>query len=230
MTDPKILIIFRGGYNRVSNVEFVAKNIKQYIIEPLKYSNLKFNVLFSTYNENSEKLEIYKKYLEPSKIFFTSNGQIINFKESLENIKTIYEEYSHIVFLRFEAIYKIPIRTWNFFNREGLILPFKEDTPAIFNRHGWYNDSIIILSTSFYLKIKEAVLTASNHLFQPATTLHNLANIVKLYDKSIPIEVLVDGFFQSNSPGFPQIDGHLSPFYILVHYPYYGSDRTIYGV
>ena len=226
----KILIIFRGGYSRVPDPEFVCKNIEQYIVLPLSKDKHIFDVVFSTYNENPQKLEIFNKHLNPIKTFFTQNGQIINFKETLNNIKPLYDEYDYILFLRFEAIYKIPINEWNFQNKEGLILPFKEHTEKLFNETGWYNDNIIIVSKSSFETFYHSIIQAGHNLFHPDNTLHNIVNIIRRNDNTIQVHCLVDGYFQSNVSYCPQIEGHMSPLYILVHYPYTGKDRHLFGL
>jgi len=226
----KILIIFRGGYSRVPDPEFVCKNIENYILLPLIKNNDTFDIVFSTYNENPQKLEFFNKHLNPIKTFFTQNGQIINFKETLNNINGLYGDYDYILFLRFEAIYKIPINEWNFQNKEGLILPFKEDTKELFDESGWYNDNIIIVSKSSFEMFYQGIIHADYSLFNPSNTLHNIVNIIRKNNNSIQVHCLVDGYFQANVSYCPQIEGHMSPLYILVHYPYIGKDKHLFGL
>ena len=221
-----VLIIFRGSYTRVQDPIFVCKNIQSKVLRALAEKDLKYDVFFSTYNDDFEKLTVYKKALSPKRIYFSQNGQVINFKETLEFIDPFVKSYKFIVFLRFEAIYKLPITEWNFFDKSGLILPFKEDTGALFDKTGWYNDSIIILSSDIFFNFKNSLFACAKEMFQPENTLHNLANIVLKYDKTIPVSCLFDGYFQSNHSHYPQSDDHLSPLYILVHYPYNGSDKN----
>jgi len=231
MESKKILIVFRGGYTRVTNVEHVCKNINTYIIEPLRSENYIPDIIFSTYNENLRKLDIYTRYLSPKKILFTNkyDNQVPNFKETLNNMKSIYSEYSYIIFLRFEAIYKIPITKWNFYNKIGVILPFKEDSKEMFEKVQWYNDNIIIISNNYFQQCADIIIQAPTHLFTPGGgTLHNIPNILHRIDNTIPIHCLVDGFYQSNSITYDNYDEHVSPLYILVHYPYLGKDKYLF--
>lgn len=225
-----VLIVFRGGYSRVKAPNFVCQNVCKFIFNSLQSLGFSYDVFFSTYNDNPVHLKIYKKAFNPKKIFFTANGQINNFKETLVRIKPFVHKYKFVIFLRFEAIYKIPINKWNFFDKKGLILPFKEDTEALYKATGWYNDSIIICSTCFFSDLYFSVLNAAANMYQPENTLHNLANTLLHYNKDIPIHTLVEGFFQSNHWNFPQEDSHLSPLFILVHHPYKGSDKAFFGL
>lgn len=227
---PKLLIVFRGGYERVPDTEFVCENIKEYIFKPLSNNNIKYDVVFSTYNNDSQKLLIYKKNLMPINIFFTQNGQIINFKETLKNVKSLSSYYNHVILLRFEAIYKISIFEWDFFNKNGVILPFKEDNEELFNKTGWYNDNIIIVSGIYFNKFCDIIYNAPYESFTPEHTLHNIVNIIHNSDKTIPVYCLISGYFQANNPNFVQDDKKLSPIYVLVHYPYHGKDKQLIGL
>jgi hypothetical protein len=231
MESKKILIVFRGGYTRVPNVEHVCKNIIEYIIEPLRSDNYVPDVLFSTYKEDLPKLDIYKQYLSPIQITFTNSHirQITNFKETLHNIKSLYSQYSYIIFLRFEAIYKIPISKWNFYNKTGIFFPFKEDSKKLFEEKQWYNDNIIIISNNYFEQCANILIQAPTHVFTPGgITLHNIPTILHQIDSTIPIHCLVEGFYQSNSITYDNYDEHVSPLYILVHYPYLGKDKDLF--
>jgi len=228
MESKKILIVFRGGYTRVQNIEHVCKNIIEYIIDPLRLDNYVPDIIFSTYRDDLAKLDIYTKHLSPILTTFTNGTirQITNFKETLNTIKSIYSQYSYIIFLRFEAIYKIPITKWDFYNKTGVLFPFKEDSKEIFEKYQWYNDNIIIISNNFYQQCADILISAPTHLFSPGgITLHNIPTILHQTDATIPIHCLVEGFYQSNSITYDNYDEHVSPLYILVHYPYLGKDR-----
>ena len=227
----KVLIVFRGGYERVTDVEFICKNIQMYVQNPLLENNTNaMDIVFSTYNNDITKLHRFTEILQPKKTFFTHSGQITNFKETLNHIEPLTKDYDCIVFLRFEAIYKKPIVEWNCIEKDGLCLPFKEDTKELFAATGWHNDNIITVSTNHFANFCKGIHTAQGNLFMPPNTLHNLANMLKTSYPDIPIHCMVDGYYQSNSIQFTQSDEHLSPLYILTHYPYHGKDKQLYGL
>jgi len=230
MQSNKILLVFRGSYSRVKNIDHVCKNINTYIIEPLLLHNYLPDIVFSTYNDDLAKLDIYKKYLSPKQILFTNSyiHQLTNFKETLHTIKSIYSEYTYILFLRFEAIYKISISKWNFYNKIGVILPFKNNSKEHFEKTQWYDDNIIIFSNDYYEQCSNILINASTHIFIPEFTLHNIPTILHQTDTTIPIHCIVEGFFESNSITYDNYDEHVSPLYILVHYPYLGKDKDLF--
>lgn len=198
---------------------------------------LDHDIVFSTYNDSLSKLDEFTVHLRPSKTFFTPQvNQRVNFQATLRNVLPLIEmndvnntSYDYIIFLRFEAIYKLPLEEWNFRGKHGLIVPFKEDSEGLFKREGFYNDNIIIVSNSMIHQFADAILTGPPQMF-PSNNLHNIANIIKLKYPAMQVHCLVDGYFQSNTDYCTQVEGHLSPLYILTHYPYKGRDAALYGL
>jgi len=232
--DPNKISLFRGTFNKVEDPTKICINILKYIIEPLHSNNIDTDIIFCTYQTNLDKLKIYETYLKPIKIIYTNNGQNINFKESLMFIKDIYDTYDYIIFLRFDVIYKMNIIDWNISNKDGLILPFKEDSEHVFKTKNYYGDVIIIIHKLSYLNFLNAFnLAFNNHLNDYIVCgganiiLHNLVSIVQKYNPNTNINTIVDGYYQSNT-GVPENDIRLSPIYIQVKYTYYGSDKSLY--
>ena len=222
----KVLLVFRGDYNLVTDPTFVCNNIQKYITEPMKENNIGVDIIFCTYKSNLDKLKIYELSLKPNKIYFTSNGQIINFKESLTLVKDMHCLYDYVIFLRFDAIYKTDINKWNIFNREGVTLPFKEDSEGLFNSHGFYSDIIIIIHKLSFLDVVNSVTHAGLDMF-PCNTLHAIGTIIKKQYSDIKINTILDGYYQSNTQ-YPSDDIRLSPLHILVKHPYSGSDKHLF--
>jgi len=194
-----LLIIFRGGYNRIDDPETVTFNINKFIIEPLKRDN-KVTVLFSSYLEDEEKLEVFKQKLKPETVVLNDRvehtGQIINFKQTLSVIESVYSNYDYVLFLRFEIIYKMSVLEWDIFTKRGLIVPYREESEETFNGTHWYSDTIIIISSEFYIPFSQSIISADLDYFTPHYTLHNIANIMP---QTIPVHVIIPGYYNSNT-------------------------------
>jgi hypothetical protein len=188
---------------------------------------LDHDIVFSTYTDDIPKLEEFKKHLQPKACHLTPRlpSQNHNFKHTLPLLD--YQNYDYIVFLRFEAIYKIPLSEWEFQGKTGLILPFKEYSKEMFDREGFYNDNIIIVSTSVYQDFMNAVVK-SEHYY--CATLHNLATNVRNIAPHIQVHCLVEGYYQSNSDNHPFIEAIVCPLYILVHHKYFAKDAERFGL
>jgi len=193
----KILIVFRAGYSRITDPETVINNIQKYILKPL--SQHKVTVIFSTYNEDSSKLNVYKEKLRPEHVYIhqknqDNNGQVINFKDQtlplLENV-----DHDYVFFLRFEMIYKLNVFDWGIFNKEGMFFPYKEDNEDLFTKHNWYSDTIIIVSKKYFDIFRKTIMSTPLDDFIPLYTLHNIANLVK----DVPVHCIIDGYYNSNT-------------------------------
>ena len=234
----RYLIIFRGHHSLKENrkgiahsgivdPKFVCNNIQRYILEPLK-SNNNVDIMFSTYNSNLENLKIFQSYLSPIKTFFTNNGQIINFKETLGLLSNIYDTYDHIIFLRFDIIYKKNILEWNFFDKEGIIYPFKEE--SLEESHSltrYYGDAIIIVSKSWFLNVSECIIKCHISEFIPEGGFHNTPFLIQKSFPHIKIHTIVEGYYQSYT-GLELGNPRINPIFIQVRYNYYQSDKAYY--
>lgn len=227
----KSLIIFRGDYSYVTTPEVVCKNLLKYIVSPMREKNHVIDVIFCTYQSNLDKLKIYEEFLNPIGIHFTETGQINNFKASLQIVKDTYEKniYDHILFLRFDVIYKINIDDWNIFNNDGITFPFKEDTIELFNSYKYYSDIIIILSNSIFLDVANFLINTNNQAYRPPNCLHNIFQIVQSNNNTIRVHTILDGYYQSNTMLTPN-DPRLSPLHIQVKYEYRGKDKDLYFI
>lgn len=218
----KTLFVFRGGF-RKRNIEpeLVCRNIHKNIFKPLIENNNNYDVVFQTYN--FPELEIFKNNYNPINVYITeqkNSTQIINFSNALENIKPIYENYDNIVFLRFEVIYKKPIFESNILNNEGLILPYKEDSEELFKSHEYYSDIIICITKKYFLDFFHIVNSKPNKF-----TIGALHEIGKFCKDKMPINSIIDGYWQSSS-GWRRNDSRLSPLFVLTHHPYpYSQDE-----
>lgn len=231
----KILIVFRGACDRVSDINHVCKNVIKNIIKPLENmgndaeehststSKSNVDVLFFTYDDDLNKLKIYESYFNPKKIYFTQNGQIENFKEALTILENYYKSYDHILFLRFDIIYKMTIRELFCF-QSGITLSFKEDSIHFFNERNLYGDVIICISCSYFPKIITALLETKTEDY---CFLHSIGSTINKKFPDVPINTMVDGYYQSNT-SIPVDDQRLNPIYIQVRHPYHGKDRLQY--
>jgi hypothetical protein len=227
----KFLIVFRGGYDRITDPGFLCRNVIKQIIEPLTQDGHTVETIFFTYNTDPAKLKIYSDNLHPKNISFTSSGQIINFKEALHGLKPIYSEYDYILFFRFELIYKMNIMEWNLFDKEGVILPYKEACYERGTPGELYGDNIIIFTKKYFMQIVDLMLNPTWPYFGNGinATLHNIGTHIKNNHPDIPLHCIVDGYYQSFSR-LPPGDIRLNPLYIQMHYAigYNGTDADLW--
>lgn len=219
----KILVVFRGGFRkRKIESELICRNIYKNIFKPLLENNHQYDIIFQTYN--FPELEIFKSNFKPLNVYITDSNistQIINFNNALDNVNPIYENYDHIIFLRFEIIYKKPIFDSNILNIEGLILPYKEDSESLFKSHEYYSDIIICISKKYFMDFYDIVNSKPSKF-----TIGPLHEIGKVCKHKIPINCIIDGYWQS-STGWKMDDPRLSPLFILTHHPYPYSDNEM---
>lgn len=224
----KVLIIFRGDYSIVDYPSMVCKNIHTYIIQPLIEQKINFDTMFSTYNTDLAKLAVYESAFNPIKIQFSEyvseHGQVKNFKDALLMANDTYTLYEYILFLRFDIIYKINIKEWNIFGKDGIILPYKENSEGTFVEQGFYGDCIIVFSQSVFIDALYSLMSAKlNEFF----LLHNIAYLIQRRSIDIDVHTILNHYYQSNT-GLLEGDKRLNPIYIQVKYEYYGSDKYIY--
>ena len=218
----KFLFVFRGGF-RKRNIEpeLICRNIHKNIFKPLLENNHEYDIVFQTYNFS--ELEIFKNNFKPLNVYVTESNtstQIINFNNALDNIKPIYENYDIIIFLRFEVIYKKNILEWDIFNNEGLTLPYKEDSEELFKSHEFYSDIVICITKKYFTDFYDIVNSKPTKFTIGA--IHEIGRVCK---HKIPINCIVDGYWQSSS-GWKRDDRRLSPLFILTHHPYpYSQDE-----
>jgi hypothetical protein len=221
--NKKFLVAFRGAYDYVKNPTMVCYNIIKNVITSTTYD---VDVYFFTYDNDLDKLKIYDYYLKPKKIYFTEDGQIENFKESLQILENYYKNYDYVLFLRFDIIYKMPIL--NLCTKDGITFTYKEDTIEIFKTFGLYGDVIICISSSHFSEIRNALLCENAGVeYFPHRTLHSLSSIINKRFPNVPTNTMIDGYYQSNT-SMPVGDQRLNPIYIQVRHPYHGIDRLLY--
>lgn len=221
-SNKKFLVAFRGAYDYVKNPTMVCENIIKNIITSSPHD---VDVYFFTYDNDLDKLKIYDSYLKPKKIYFTKDGQIENFKESLQILENYYKTYDYVLFLRFDIIYKMPIL--NFCSKDGITVTYKEDGIEMFQRHGLYGDVIICISSSRFSEISKSLLCESAMAEYLIPTLHSICSIINRRFPDVPINTMIDGYYQSNT-SLPVDDKRLNPIYIQVKYQYNGKDRLQY--
>ena len=217
------LVVFRGDYTEVKWPEAVCKNIHKCIIAPMKEQGILTDIMFCTYPSDMEKLKIYETYFNPVNIHYTKSGQIVNFKESLKLVHRIYQKYDYVIFLRFDIIYKMNINEWNIFTKEGVILPYRENS-KLYPTGKFYGDAIIVISKSALLEVAYNLLACNIDTF---ICLHNISTIIQIKSPDIIIHTIIDGSYQSNT-GLRMGDLRLNPIYIQVKYAYVGADKHLY--
>jgi hypothetical protein len=228
----KVLIVLRGGCSRVNNPLVICKNIEVQILNPLRMKGYHVDCIFSTTSKGDPKLDVYSEYLKPLTTFYTSNGQIVNFKETLWNLRNIYSNYVQIVFLRFEIVYKINIDEMNIMKNTGLMLPFKEDGEELFRTHKYYGDCIIIICSLHFSNILDTFVEADFHTISTGfghDILHRIVDVILSKFPETPICCILNGFFQSNT-NYPADNPKLNPLYILTHYPYCGDKQYLLDI
>ena len=219
-----ILIVFRGGYNRVKQPHAVSNNINKYIIDPLRELN-NVDIIFCTYSYDIKKLQVYKDKLNPKAIHYVRDGQYNNFIDALNITKDIYDKYDYIIYLRFELIYKRNIIEWDILNKEGMIFPYKEDCESWYKKSKLYGDCIVIFSKNYYIDILNILL--SNDSEFRGENLHDIEYVVHKRSPNIPMYCILPNTYNSNT-ALKLNDPALSPLYIGTCWPYYGNDLDLY--
>jgi hypothetical protein len=170
-----------------------------------------------------EKLDILTRELTPKAIHYTEEGQIINFKKAVKDISLRYSQYDYVIFLRFEIVYKIDILKWNIFSQSGVIFPFKENCITLFNARNLYSDIIIAVSNEYLQQFSAVLDSADSSEYTNTNSLHNLATIIQRHDYDLPIRIMIEGFYQSNT-SLEGEDERLNPMFIMLHFRYRGRD------
>ena len=224
--NDSVLIIFRGGCSRVNDPTLVCKNIELQVLNPLR-SRVNVDIIFSTSSKGDPKVDTFRTHLQPKQIIYTASGQIVNFQETLLNLQNIYSRYTHIIFLRFELLYKVSFDSLSILDTNGLRLPYKEDSQELFDSHKYYGDCIIMISTDHFANVSKALLDAD---FDTISTgkghdiLHRIVTVVLAAFPETPVTCILDGFFQSNTH-YCGNSIKLNPLYIMTHYPYCGDKQ-----
>jgi hypothetical protein len=229
--NESVLIVFRGGCSRVNNPALICKNIDMQILRPLR-SRVNVDIIFSTTSKEDPTLQTFNSLLRPIEIFYTSSGQIVNFQETLMQLQDKYLKYTHILFLRFEIIYKVSFDTLNILDTIGIRLPYKEDSQALFDSHKYYGDCIIVVSRDHFANISKALLDADFNTISTGyghDILHRIVSVILASFPETPVSCILDGFFQSNT-NYPADNIKLNPLYILTHYPYCGDKSYLLDI
>lgn len=219
----KVLLVFRGGYSKIDPV-LLSKNIQDKVYTPLRENGIEYSTLFYTYPTDSEKLNTLKEYLVPSEVNYTEEGQIINFKEAVQDICKRHDSYDYTIFLRFEIVYKLDIMKWNIFTQAGVMFPFKENCFALFSSTNQYSDIIIAISKEYIKPLRSVLDQAHSTEYTNTNTLHNLGTIINRHDYDIPVLCMLEGYYQSNT-SLEADDERLNTMFIMLHYRYNGRDK-----
>jgi len=221
----KVLLAFRGGFSRIQP-KYLCKNIRDKIFAPLEANGIDYTTVFFTNTYDASKCDALKEGLKPESIYMTQDGQLNNFNQAINTIVSTYTTYDYIVFLRFELIYKIDILRWNIF-QEGFVVPYKENCPLVFSVSNLYSDTIICISKDYVERVKTVYSNFFMKEHLHGESLHDFVTWLQLYDKSIPIHCMLDGFYQSNT-GLEAGDDRINPLYIMSHFKYLAYDRDQY--
>jgi hypothetical protein len=115
------------------------------------------------------------------------------------------------------------INEWNIFTKEGVILPYRENS-KLYPTGKFYGDAIIVISKSALLEVAYNLLACNIDTF---ICLHNISTIIQIKSPDIIIHTIIDGSYQSNT-GLRMGDLRLNPIYIQVKYAYVGADKHLY--
>ena len=220
-----ILIVFRGNCNRYDNIDLIVSNFIKKIKLPLTNNNYIVDIILSTYKNELNFLEKFKKYLEP--IFINLlDGQSTQKDLFFNTIKFIknncdYTKYEKIIFLRFDIIYKVDILHWNIFDKKGIFFPFIEDSEEIYNITKYHSDIIIAVDEIYfdflYKTMKEFIPLCRSDGFPhfPYHILHNIGNLLNS-KYTVPINYMFDGYYQSSTHPTIAVGSKLNPMFVNV--------------
>ena len=234
----KILIVFRGDCNRFTDYQFIYNNIKLKILDPLNSKNYTYDIIASSYLEQLNNLNEFSKYFNPIKLYTMNKDnstQVKQFMFTVNMIKTNINiaEYTKILFLRFDIVYKMSIINWKYLDTCGFIVPYKEDSNELFNTHKYHSDVFLSIDTNlfeeFYKYLNCIYLQYLNNSYTdiiahepfPLNLLHNVANILLYYNPNFIISYCIDGCYQSNTS---VSDNRLSPLFICLSKQYHSND------
>jgi hypothetical protein len=239
-----ILIVFRGNCDRNEQIDYIYENHKIKISNYLEENGYKIDYLISSYNENLEILDKWARFLNPIQIFtMNSHGsnQAHNFIFTIKNIHNHvdYKNYDKILIIRFDIIYKRGMKFWNILNKNGFIVPFKEDSIELYNNTKYTADSIMWIDTKIFHKVYIS-LSASYTLYcinhnlkfdeqkEPPfkSILHNVPNIISYFYPEINIDFFIDGFWQSCTV-LEKGDKRLNPLFINLFRQYNNDDINL---
>lgn len=242
-----ILIVFRGICDRSNQFDYIYNNHKIKISNYLKENGYNIDYIISSYNEKSEILEKWVNLFNPIKVFtmnYEGSTQANNFMFTIKNIhnEIDYKKYDKILILRFDIVYKRGIKFWNIFNKNGFIVPFKEDSIEFYNKTKYNADSIMCIDTNIFHKVYISLSACytlycidKNLKFEEQVeapfrcALHNIANIISYFYSDINIDFFTDGYWQSCTV-LDKEDKKLNPLYINISNKYNNDDMYLCGI
>lgn len=239
-----ILIVFRGNCDRSDAIDYIYRNHKIKISNYLEENGYKIDYVISSYDENLEMLDKWKRLINPIKIFTMSShgsNQAHNFMFTIKNIhnEIDYKKYDKILILRFDIIYKRGMKFWNILNKNGFIVPFKEHDIEFYNKTKYTGDSVMWIDTNIFHKVHIS-LSASYTLYcidsnlkfveqrEPPfkSILHNVPNIISYFYPDINIDFFIDGYWQSCTV-LDKDDKKLNPLFINIFRRYNNDDMYL---
>lgn len=236
----KYLVIYRGKIGRFQDLELLYNNFINKIHNPLIINNNSVDIILTSYDNESYIMDKYKDKFKPIDTHimkYNNSTQVDNFIFVLSTLKNYYENYDRILILRYDICYKKNIMSWDIYNKKGIFFPYKEDSKELFKNHNYVSDTIILIDKEYFiplfntlndiypLHISKTPILLNGHLQYPFlyTILHDIKSILEYKNINIPINFLIEGYFQSNTE-IPLNDIRLSPLYIMMHKNYYNND------
>ena len=180
----KICFIFRGetlrsSANALNNVENWQAMLFKYL-PPQDY-----DITFITYT--SPILEILTSFLKPKKLLIKpSISQNQNMRDVAEYCIENKDYYNRFIILRFDVLYRIPLLSWNIWNKPGITLVNRD---VHWFDEKLYADHVFIVDKDFVEPFRKGVYHITR---QP----HQVGQYLALH--KVPINLMYDTFHKNN--------------------------------
>jgi hypothetical protein len=181
----KICFLFRGetirgSANALNNVE----NWQAMLFKDLPRQD--YDITFITYE--SPILEMLTSFLKPKILLIKpSISQIQNMRDIADYCLENKDTYDRFIILRFDVLYRIPLLSWNIWNKPGITLVNRD---AHWYDEKLYSDHVFIVDKDFTEPFRKGVYHTTR---QP----HQVGQYLALH--KVPINLMYDTFHTNES-------------------------------
>jgi len=181
----KICFLFRGetirgSANALNNVE----NWQAMLFKDLPRQD--YDITFITYE--SPILEMLTSFLKPKILLIKpSISQIQNMRDIADYCLENKDTYDRFIILRFDVLYRIPLLSWNIWNKPGITLVNRD---AHWYDEKLYSDHVFIVDKDFTEPFRKGVYHTTR---QP----HQVGQYLALH--KVPINLMYDTFHTNKS-------------------------------
>jgi hypothetical protein len=227
----KVLIVFRGEHMRKKNGHFldcrkVIPNNKKRVLESIQNMGHEITVWFCTYD--SEYLNDFKVAYNCSECFlqdYHTSSQHKNFKFVLDSIEPVHKEFDKIIILRFDYLYKKNFSDFNWWDKEGIVFPFKDNDPVSYEERKYCFEGFILITKEWFQPFLELYLQNYIEWKEITYGLHFLTTLL-FKNGAIPYHYMEGDtcWISNTSLAHPTCK---NPYFINLLYTYYHDDYSL---